>query len=307
MADLVPAPEWSGRSDPEDGPAALRLHHLAGAAGADVALLGFACDEGVRRNKGRDGAAEGPQALRTAMANLAAPTDWPGFTDLGDVALSGTGLEAAQEMMAGQIIDALNTHARAVVLGGGHETAFASWTGLRSARQGRIGIINIDAHLDIRNAGESGPSSGTPFAQIRAAEPEGFDYLVLGLAAEGNTQALLDRARDWSVGIVPDRALQTGPEAALQEIEAICARNDHIYLTLDLDVLPHAAMSAVSAPAGRGVPLHVVEALIDAVFDAVPVVALADMVEFSPRLDPTGLSARTAALLGRRLLLGGKA
>ena len=50
---------WQGRQDPEDGELALRWHDkvqpwAAGAQeAAGVVLLGFACDEGVRRNKGR--------------------------------------------------------------------------------------------------------------------------------------------------------------------------------------------------------------------------------------------------------------
>ena len=36
-----------------------------------VALLGYACDEGVRRNKGRIGAAQGPDAIRKQLARLA--------------------------------------------------------------------------------------------------------------------------------------------------------------------------------------------------------------------------------------------
>ena len=35
-----------------------------------IALLGFASDEGIRRNAGRLGAAQGPGALRNALANL---------------------------------------------------------------------------------------------------------------------------------------------------------------------------------------------------------------------------------------------
>ncbi|SDD36783.1 formiminoglutamase [Paracoccus isoporae] len=304
MAEILPPEPWTGRSDPEDGPNALRLHHRAGADGARVALLGFACDEGVRRNKGRPGAAEGPSALRAAMAGLAVPAGWPGFADLGDVGVTGSDLADGQAAMARRIAEGLVRHDRAVVLGGGHETAFASWGGLRRARAGRIGIVNIDAHLDIRNPGAEGASSGTPFAQIRAEDPEGFDYLVLGLSEEANTQALRERAAEWSVGVVADRALQSGAEPARAAVEALCARVDQVYLTLDLDVLPHAVMPAVSAPAGRGVPLHVVEALIDMVFDCAPTVPVADMVEFSPRLDPSGCAARSAALLGRRLLLG---
>ncbi|ENO84010.1 formimidoylglutamase, partial [Thauera phenylacetica B4P] len=56
---------WSGRVDPE--PDSPRWHQVIGAFADPTAastpgavLLGFACDEGVRRNKGRTGAAAAP-------------------------------------------------------------------------------------------------------------------------------------------------------------------------------------------------------------------------------------------------------
>ncbi|MER7014433.1 hypothetical protein ABT324_23655 [Saccharopolyspora sp. NPDC000359] len=62
---------WSGR---DDGPGFehLRWHHVVGSdESADLAFLGFRSDEGVRRNKGRPGAADGPRALRQALASMA--------------------------------------------------------------------------------------------------------------------------------------------------------------------------------------------------------------------------------------------
>src|SRR5690606_39172273 len=65
---------WSGRVDQPEDASTRRWHQWvrtpeAGAA-SGVALLGFACDEGVRRNHGRVGAAEGPAALRRMLSNL---------------------------------------------------------------------------------------------------------------------------------------------------------------------------------------------------------------------------------------------
>ncbi|MBU3028889.1 formimidoylglutamase [Paracoccus marinaquae] len=296
-----PSP-WTGRSDPEDGDLALRMHHLAGRADAPVALIGFACDAGVRRNKGNPGAAEGPAAIRASLANLAAPGDPRGFHDAGDLTLTGEDPGPGQQALAEHLAPLLARYGRALVLGGGHETAWGSWQGLRRALPGaRIGIVNIDAHLDIRAIGPAGPSSGTPFHQIREADPEGFDYAVLGLAEEGNTEALRSRARDWGVAIIEDHALQITADAGFAVIDAISARNDAIYLTIDLDVLPAAQAPGVSAPAARGMPLHVVEALVARVL-ASGKVRLADIVELCPPRDQNDRTARTAALIARRLL-----
>jgi formiminoglutamase len=300
-----PAPTWSGRSDPEDGPLAVRMHHCV-RANATRAITGFACDLGVRRNQGRAGAADGPRALRQALANLAAPVDFC-FADLGDIAPDTDDLEAAQAAMAAHLAAALATHERVVVSGGGHETAFASFCGLRAAfPQARIGIVNLDAHLDLRAIGPAGATSGTPFAQIRAADPARFDYLCLGLAREANTEALLARARDWGVGMVEDHALIADPLAGHAALDALMARNDLLYLTVCLDVLAHMQAPGVSAPAARGVPLATIEGVIAHALarakDGSARIALCDIVELAPAHDHAGMTAKTAALIARRML-----
>ena len=298
------APEWTGRLDPEDGSDAIRLHQLV-KPDAKRAVIGFACDAGVKRNKGRVGARDGPAALRQALANLAAPENALSFADLGDVSVAGDALEAGQETLANMIADALARHERLVVLGGGHETAFASFRGLRQAHpDARIGILNLDAHLDLRLPGEAGGSSGTPFAQIRDLDPAGFDYLCVGYAEEANTQALLKRARDWGVGLVRDHDLIADPLAAHDGVAALIARNDLIYLTIDIDVLSHFQAPGVSAPAARGVPLSTIEQIIALTLEkAGDRLALADLVELCPAHDQDGVTAKTAALLARRILM----
>lgn len=305
-ATHIPPTAWTGRNDPEDGPLAKRLHHFAGDAG-ETALIGFASEAGVRRNKGRVGAKEGPKAIRAALANLAAPSDAAGFADLGDIDVEGDDLEAGQALLVEHLVYTERGYRRIVVLGGGHETAFASFQGLkRLFPDKKLGIINLDAHLDLREIGEAGPSSGTPFNQMRQADPEGFDYLCIGLAEESNTPALFERARDWGVTTIMDHALLADPHAADAEIDAIAARSDILYLTIDIDLMPHYQAPGVSAPAARGVPFATVEHLVDTALAASArhdsPIPLADIVELSPPHDRDGMTARTAALLARRLL-----
>lgn len=298
---------WRGRVDAEEGPDALRWHqvvrpHVPGAP-PGVALLGFACDEGVRRNQGRPGAAEGPGALRRALAGLA----WHGgrpLWDAGDVACAEDGgLEAAQERLAAAVRALLREEHLPIVLGGGHETAWGGFLGLAAARPGRrIGIVNIDAHFDLRRSARA--SSGTPFAQMAAFCESAripFDHLCIGIAEPANTAALFDAARRLGVRVWLDEAVSDATLPALAaEIAALAARNDVLYLSLDLDVLPASVMPAVSAPAGRGLALAHVEALIEAA-RAAGKLALADVVELNPRHDPDGRGARTAARLVWRL------
>ncbi|WP_018997390.1 formimidoylglutamase [Hirschia maritima] len=294
------------RADPEDGENAKRVAHFQSESGPN-AIIGFACEAGVLRNKGRGGAKEAPTTIRQSFAGLAAPTDFKPFVDLGDVVVDGDDLEQGQDELGKRIGEALAIHSKLIVFGGGHETAFASYLGLRSAYPDkRIGIINLDAHLDLRNIGEAGPSSGTPFNQIKQLEKDQFDYLCIGVAQEANTEALFMRARKWGVKLVSDKALVSDLISADVEIEEITKRCDLIYLTIDIDVLPHYQAPGVSAPAARGVSLSVIEYIIDkiktscAVYNCV--MPLADLVEVSPKHDKDNMTSKTAAILACSLL-----
>ena len=304
---LVPPQPWTGRFDPEDGAQALRMHQLE-QAGAKRGLIGFACDAGVVRNKGRIGAKAAPASIRRTMANLAAPLDALTFSDFGTVSVDGDELAEGQNLLAQHIAKALDQVERLVVLGGGHETAFGSYSGLRKTwPDHRIGIINLDAHLDLRAVGSAGPSSGTPFFQIRELDPDQFDYLCLGIAEETNTPALIERAKAWGVNAIYDYELERDQTRAQEEIKALFARNDFIYLTIDIDVLPHFVAPGVSAPAARGVSLATIEDLIDFILqhahEAPHKLPLTDIVEVCPQFDQDNATSRVAAYLARRLLL----
>src|SRR5699024_8294222 len=204
----TPASAWTGRHDGE-GPEHARWHQAvrvveAGSAGGSasapdpatdhVALLGFRSEEGVRRNRGRVGAAEGPGALRRALAPLALhgalASSEVELHDLGDAETVGEDREGGQSAAAALTSRALDRAGSRLtaVLGGGHETAWSSYRGLMGSGFGpragqRWGVLNLDAHFDLRS--EPRPTSGTPFAQMAEAERAvGRDlrYAVLGIA-----------------------------------------------------------------------------------------------------------------------------
>jgi formiminoglutamase len=299
---------WNGRVDEADGPRALRWHQKVtpATAGAPpgIALLGFACDEGVRRNRGRAGAAQGPQVLRMALANMAWHQGCPIY-DAGDVLCRNGNLEAAQAELAEAVAALVAAGHRPLILGGGHETAWGTFQGLTAVQANRtIGVINFDAHLDLR--GDQPGNSGTSFAQIaRRCQETGrdFRYLCLGVSQAANTIALLDRAKSLGAELVFDRDLVAGQlESIAQRLSAFVQRLDQVHLSIDLDVLPANAMPAVSAPAGRGVPLELVESLLSAVLSLGKIAAV-DLVEFNPSLDRDGCAARVAARLAWQIAM----
>lgn len=299
---------WSGRIDlPEDASTRrwhqwVRVPQPGSAPG--VAVLGFACDEGVRRNQGRSGAAEGPAALRRMLSNLPVLDDAPLY-DAGTIACTDGDLEGAQTRYADAMAGLLDAGHLPVGLGGGHEIAYASYLGLAQhlrARRPRVAIVNIDAHFDLRRQAQA--SSGTPFLQaIEHARASGLplEYLVYGISAAANTRVLFDTADALGVHYVRDDQLGLlDLPQRLAELTAKLADVDAIYLTIDIDGLPHAVAPGVSAPAARGVPLEVVEPLLDAVA-ATGKLRLLDVAELSPPLDRDAVTARVAARLIHRV------
>jgi|TARA_A100001518_G_scaffold3975_1_gene4776 formiminoglutamase len=312
---------WQGRTDPE--PDSDRWHQriqpLTDEAVPGCVLIGFESDAGVARNQGRTGAAEGPDALRRALAPLAWHHTAPAY-DAGNVRCMDDALEAAQQTLADRVASLLTAGHLPIVLGGGHEVAYASWSGLAQfftqtepVHEGsgseesvpRIGIINLDAHFDLR-APAHVHSSGTPFAQIAGqcqAQGWPFRYACLGVSRAANTQGLFKRAAELGTLIREDHEINTlRLEAVIRDMQRFMARCDHLYLSIDLDVLPAAEAPGVSAPASHGVSLALIESLIEAVRDSGKL-RLVDVAELNPRLDIDNRTARAAARLIHTLTL----
>lgn len=314
--DLAP-PAWSGRDD-GPGPEHARWHRAvrpyATDASPGIAVLGFASDEGVRRNEGRPGQVDGPDALRAALAPLALDAALTVY-DAGTV-VAGTALEDGQERLGRAIASLIDAGHLPIALGGGHEIAYGSHLGIadsetRAARP-RLGVLNLDAHFDLRSAPRA--SSGTPFRQLLEREHalgRAVDYAVIGISEPSNTRALFDTADQHGVRWLADDACGTtgSVDAFLDEF---LARVDLLHLTIDLDVLPAWVAPGVSAPAAFGVPLDVVQHVCDRV-SASGRLALVDVAELNPGLDIDRRTARVAARLIHRIatrhapLVGGPA
>lgn len=158
-----------------------------------------------------------------------------------------------------------------------------------------MGIINLDAHLDLRFADCA--SSGTPFRQLALecdAQQRGFHYTCIGVSRAANTRRY-GMKRRAAVAIVEDLEVLTAFETrVLPELERNIAQFDRLYLTIDLDVLPAREMPAVSAPAALGVPLGTLLRIVEPLCRSGKLQAV-DLVEFNPLFDIDGQGARAAA------------
>ena len=297
---------------PMDDP---RLGDLLGAALHDGAaprcvIAGFAVDEGVRRNGGRAGAAEAPPAVRAALRRLTPDVaDAERFADLvrhtrdlGDVGPTGD-LEADQGRLAELVAPHLAAGAFAIVLGGGHETAYGHFLArLQAAARGggddEIRVLNWDAHPDVRPLHGDRGHSGSPFRQMleHPAQPC-TRYAVAGLQPHGVAASHVAYVREH--GAAHFRAEIATP----QDVDAIHAAARPTLVSFDLDAVDAAYAPGVSAPAIGGLD---VTTWLRAAYLAgrTPAVRSADLVELSPPHDADGRTARLAALTVWHLLRG---
>ena len=311
LAIDTPASAWTGRNDGDEH-AHRRWWQAVGtgtaaaldpALPAPAALLGFCSDAGVARNLGRTGAATGPAAIRSALGSLAFHGT-RSVTDAGDVVVPGDALEDGQARAGTALTCMLDAGYLTVALGGGHETAYASYLGVAAtsavAHGARLGVLNLDAHFDLRAA--PAPSSGTPFLQMAHAEAAAgrtLNYAVVGISEPNNTRALFETAQELNVKYLLDEDCSNERAAAF--VATFLETVDIVYLTIDLDVLPAATAPGVSAPAAYGVPLPVIAAVCRQVA-ASGKLFHADVAELNPAYDIDARTAKVAARLVDTLL-----
>ncbi|SEG12631.1 formiminoglutamase [Halpernia humi] len=270
----------------------------------DFALQGFAVDEGVKRNKGKVGAAEAPDFIRKNMANFPVTTAHFSLKDFGNVKCKNQNLEEAQQKLAENVHTILAKRAKSIVLGGGHEVMFAHYSGIRKAfPNSKIGIINIDAHFDNREIqAEIGATSGTGFYQI--TEKEKLNSLHIGIQKNSNTLKLFDFAHQNNMKyILADELFFENLPQIYEKINAFSDSVDVLYLTICMDVFNVAIAPGVSAQAYNGI-------FADAAFmhfyrhilNNKKLIAL-DVAEVNPSLDLQERTSRLAASLVNEWLM----
>jgi len=314
MSDQINMSPWQGRIDAEESRPAPRWHQVISplddlSPRGAIALLRFTCDAGVARNKGRVGASDGPVAIRKALANLSYDGEKPVF-DAGDVDCIDNQLESAQENLANTIASLLDRQMKLTLLGGGHEIAWGSFQGIMqhlqhsAERTPKVGIINFDAHLDLRNSAE-GANSGTPFRQIAewcSDNGHEFLYQVIGISPSANTAALFEYAQAKNVNWLEDTDVHVGNIDAIKtRLQEFIRPVDYLYITVCLDVFSAAIAPGVSAPAGVGISAEVLIKVLRTIRTiskalAAPII-LTDIAEMNPRYDLDGRTARLAARL----------
>lgn len=252
-----------------------------------ICFVGYDTDDGIKRNQGRIGAEKGSNAIRKAMQSFPIVENLRIYDYQN---LKNKVLEEAQKEYLLKIYNVIKKELFPIGLGGGHDIAFASYSGIRKAYPDKkIGIINFDTHLDMRYY-DNGATSGTSFKQILDSD-KNVKYSIVGFKKQGNTKRLIDTAKSYNVLILDE---ENDEKFINDELKKYLADTDILYVTFCMDVFNASDAPGVSAPTIMGLDPKKGKRILREIMKSKKVVCV-DFAEVNPEYD---IDSRTAKLAG---------
>ena len=253
-------------------------------------LLGLPYDGSSSFRKGPAGA---PPVIRQALHSPAG-NPWTetgvdlgkegALGDAGDVPLT-SGADARAKIEA-SVRTLVESGGRPIVLGGDHSITYPVIRAVRWFHP-HLSILHFDAQPDLYPEFEGDRfSHACPFARV--LEEKLADQLVqVGIRTMNAVQRA--QAERYRVEVIDMRAWSAGRRPALEH---------SVYISIDLDAFDPAFAPGVSHREPGGLTVRDVLTVLHGV--RVPIVG-ADVVEFNPELDPSGVTASVCAKLVKEL------
>lgn len=264
---LVPSPKdiFFSKNDPADLRLGDRLLHSVKSttlSAQTFALIGWPDDRGVTLNIGRAGAGQASVAIRKRLFPLVDRFPKLNLIDLGDLKIEHT-LEESHQKAAHHVSQTLQKKMVPIVLGGGNDYAYGDVLGVSQGigKNKKIGVINIDAHLDVRDL-SFGLTSGTPFFRIlesKLIDPRHF----IAFAPQKRVNSIhhekyLTQKKSKMMWLEELQKLGV-LKMFKQGLVFLSKQCDFIYLSLDMDAVKQSDSPGVSAPSPEGLTAHEVQ------------------------------------------------
>ena len=213
--------------------------------------------------------------------------------DHGDVPLASLAIEDATGPIREAVAASVGKHPLTLLAGGNNAITRPAVLALGTPLD-KVGLITLDAHFDMRDL-DQGLSNGNPVRALMEDGLPGKNIAQIGLAGFANSEkmhrdALAAGNLVVSIEEVRHDGIGHAVEAALDHV----GHADAIVVDCDIDVIDRAQMPG--APGARPGGMDVRD-----FFAAVRRLAadyrvrIIDLTEWDPPLDPTDLSALTAA------------
>ncbi len=269
----------------------------------DIGLIGLPFDGSTR---GRPGARFGPKAVRDKMFSYS--TYCIDFdVDIGDLKIGDYGdlnlgfgsVELAKNVIKDNLIKFFKNVKLGVVLGGDHSITEPSIGALSEVVNGKIGLVVVDAHNDLRELEGGLVSSGTVMNDIISkygdqVEPE--NIIQLGIRGFVNSEFYVKKARRLGIKIFTSMEIRKiGIEKIVSDILINLTDNvDHIYFSFDVDGVDAVYAPGVNSPSIGGLTPYDVFYLAYSLGKNEKTLAM-DVNEFAPAYDVANITSDLVA------------
>lgn len=273
----------------------------------DIVLLGFPHDQGVEINGGRVGAHRGPERFRSWLERFGAVHNPEKNADLSMLSITDAGdipteipLTDAHARLAQAVGAILEKGGIPFVVGGGNDQSYPNASALLHHHAGHpVGVINIDAHLDVRPLKDGRAHSGSPFRLLledKRFKGENFiEFAAQGSQCsdehakyvEGKNGRIL-----WLDDIQKHGQAVERFQASLGDLASDCSS---LFVSFDLDSIAGSDAPGVSCPGVLG--LNARDAISIAWHSGGhPLVSLFDLSEYNPVIEDEQTGRLAAAL-----------
>jgi agmatinase len=268
---------------------------------ARAAVLGAPVDTQVVPS--RPGTSLGPGACRAASQQYAGnPTleyeldvaDWWRLVDCGDAAIEVGDIARFHAQITASVGEVLDGGAVPILLGGDHSVPNAAMAALAARTDGRVGFLNIDAHLDTADEvdGERMTMASPVARAVDHPNVEAQNVVVFGARGLANSFDEIENARRLGVRYYTMAEITArGLTATLDEaLDAVWDGVETVYVSFDNDAADAGVAPGTTAPEPFGFTAREMLQIAERVGGRG--VGLLDVVELSPTYDVAGVTAR---------------
>lgn len=185
-----------------------------------------------------------------------------------------------------------------ILLGGDHSTGWPGIKALHDNTKGRIGIIHVDSHLDLVKESPiqglySGSSQMRRASELDRISPENF--VQIGMRSY-NSPEHYHFIKDSKITLIPaNQVLETSIEEVVKKALEVASRGtDHIYMSVDIDVLDSAFAPGSGANEPGGLTSYQLFKFVKLV---APYIDAIDIVEVNPLMDYNNMTSIVASKL----------
>ena len=279
---------------------------------ADVGIVGIPFDAGCVA--GPRGSRAGPTGVREKLTHGTCYnpeidvdiSEGIAVADYGDVDAEQTDLPATHDRVERVLTAITRSGVVPFSIGGDHSLTYPTAKAMMNAVDGQVGVINVDAHHDVRHSHGGELSAGTPFRRLLeddAGQLDGENFVELGLSGWHNSQYYLDWVHDIGATVITAREVHKGgvDDAATRALSAATDGTEAVFVSFDIDVLDAGVASGTCAPSPGGLlPWQLLELVFQLSRD--DRVRGGDLMEVAPPLDSTGATTAIGAAVVTQFL-----